>query len=205
MNAFLSLYLLVLWLYAATGRLDFRTKRVHGVMHEDLKPFLRRTTRADPHANYTVYFAIQLLNIDSLEELLLRVSDPDSPNYSQHLSREEAGNWVKNEQAANDVLAFLQYEQERHGYAMAIERSLYDEYIWATAPVWVWEGVFETYLYQFEHPQVHPVNLARSAKKQVGCSQYSLPPALSASVLAIFPLCNLSPPRSGNLHLSPLV
>lgn len=204
MHALLTLGLFALWLCVAIGHLDFRAKHVHGVMHKELKPFLRQTSRADAHANYTVYFAIQLLNMGSLEDLVLRVSNPDSLDYGRHLSREEAGNWVRNQQAASDVLAFLQHEQERYNYTMLIERSLYDEYIWATAPVWMWESVFETTLYSFEHP-LDSTQPSRSVRIQVGSTHYSLPAILSASVLAVFPLCNLSPPRIGDLHLSPLL
>eukprot|EP01031_Cornospumella_fuschlensis_P026060 gene26060-31467_t len=205
MGSLLALVCAILCFNVVKGHLSFGKKRVHSVLHEELRPLLRRTNRPDPDTPYTVYFAMRLLNIDDLEKFLLQVSDPNSPEFGKHLTREEVGRRVRNDAAVEALLAFLSHEQERIGYQLSIERSLYDEYIWATAPVRVWEEVFETSLYNYEHRNNGPSRPNRRAVTQVGSEQYSLPPELSDLVMAVFPLCHMSPPRTVDLHLTPLV
>jgi len=47
------------------------------------------TERADPHSFYKFTIALKLRNTDILEKKVLDISNPDSPNYSQWMSKDE--------------------------------------------------------------------------------------------------------------------
>jgi Pro-kumamolisin, activation domain len=82
---------------------------------------------------HEVIFAIQQMNVNKLTELLQDVSDPDSPNYGKHRSRDEIEEIASNPASRNFLLQFLQ-----NLGATIVSESMFGEYVTAKAPVSVY-------------------------------------------------------------------
>jgi tripeptidyl-peptidase I len=100
-----------------------------------------------PHDDYIheVIFAVQMNNLDELTRMLHDVSDPDSPNYGQHLKREEMHDLISNPEACTKVTSYLHTSG-----AISVSESLGCEYITAKAPIGVWEKMFNTDFFVFQ-------------------------------------------------------
>ena len=88
--------------------------------------------------NHTVVFAVQQLNLDKLEQELIAVSTPGSPEYMKHWTRDEVANLTANPNATAKVVAFLTTQPG----VVSIQQTLYGEYITAVAPVSTWGEMF---------------------------------------------------------------
>jgi tripeptidyl-peptidase I len=84
-------------------------------------------------------------NMDELTLMLHDISDPDSPNYGQHLKREEMHDLISNPEACTEVTSYLHASG-----ATSVSESLGCEYITAKAPIGVWEKMFNTDFFVFQ-------------------------------------------------------
>jgi tripeptidyl-peptidase I len=106
---------------------------------------LIKKARPDDDYIHEVIFAVKMNNMDDLTRMLHDISDPDSPNYGQHLKKEEMHDFISNPEACTEVISYLQ-----DSGATAVSESLGCEYITAKAPIAVWEKMFKTDFFVFQ-------------------------------------------------------
>ena len=133
-------------------------------------------SRAHKQASHTVVFAIAQLNMDKLTAVLDEVSNPSSKNYGKHWPKEKVAEFTANEKGYE---ATMQYIQSREGITI-VQKTLYNEYIFATATVEVWEEVFATVF------NVYEVRDKRATTTVIRAEEYSLPLELDSHVFAVF-------------------
>jgi tripeptidyl-peptidase-1 len=136
--------------------------------------------KADNAKYHEVVFAVKQQNLDKLEKFLFEVSDPKNSKYGQYLSRSEVADMTANPKATQVITDFL----IANG-ATITKKTPHGEYITARAKVELWEKLFATTFYEFEH----------ESKPVVRAKDYSLPVELADHVHAVFNTVQL-PPRS---------
>jgi len=102
---------------------------------------------------HELIFAIQQNNIDTLESILLDVSNPRSLHYGRYLSFHEVGELIKNEFSTNLVYDWL----NKHG--AFCERTVYGEYVTCSANVTVWNHLLDA---NFQFYECEELTLLRS-------------------------------------------
>lgn len=134
---------------------------------------IHQLDRVDHKHSHTVVFAVKQRNLEELEHVLLDVSDPRSANYGKHWSRDQIVQLTGNKEASHKIQSFL----NRHSVKIT-DKTKFGDYIFATAPISVWENLFacEFHWFKMDHLDKH---IARS-------NHYSLPTELHASVHAVF-------------------
>jgi tripeptidyl-peptidase-1 len=115
-------------------------------------------------------FAVKLLNMDKLTQILYDVSDPASANYGKHKTAQEIKELTSNPTANAKIHEYL----KSAGVDVASE-SLGGEYITARAPVKLWENMFSTEFFIFHHT-LHGESKTRA---YVRAEKYSIPLALN--------------------------
>eukprot|EP01041_Mallomonas_annulata_P002197 gene2197-4272_t len=111
-------------------------------------PFVKTTSTLDKNLHHSVIFSIKQRNLDELERILYEVSDPDSPNYGQHRTSEEVANLTSNPYGAEQVKSYLTNNRIK-----ILEISLHGDFITASAPIHIWEKIFDTTFHIFHHEQ----------------------------------------------------
>ena len=106
---------------------------------------LQRLDRVHSEVVHEVVFVIRLRNMDGLTRILHDVSDPESLNYGQHLTRDQVTNMTINIESRDAVLQYL----SSSGLAVKMVTSG-GEFVIAEAPVTVLEKFFKTEFYHFE-------------------------------------------------------
>ena len=131
---------------------------------------------------HSLTFAVKPQNIDTLESIVQAISNPESERYGSYLSKKEIVQLTRNEVAVRQILD----ELEQWNQIQIVERSEFDEYIVAEAPLSVWEEVFRTKFYGYRHPNWRDEAIARA-------EEYFLPDSIRASVSHIFHLADFPP------------
>jgi len=94
---------------------------------------------ADPFASHEVVFALRQRHLAELDALVQRVSMPDSPTYGHFLSRAEVAEMTApSPVTVATVRAFL-----RRSGVGNVRATRFGEFIVASAPIVVWEAMFE--------------------------------------------------------------
>ncbi len=83
-----------------------------------------------------------------LEESLIKVSTPGSPQYGQYLTKEEVGRLIQNPTATNAITNYLKKKGANIQYI-----SENADWITASAPIRLWEDVFHTHFYEHRHDE----------------------------------------------------
>ena len=130
-------------------------------------PEITKKSRVQPEVLHRVVIVRKQSNLEKLEEILLDVSDPASANYGHHLSKDNIAALTANPEAVDSITDFL-VANNIHDW----NASRYDDYISAVGPVHVWERLFDTQFYEFEHASL-------PGKRFIRCLKYSLPEHLS--------------------------
>ena len=147
--------------------------------------------RSPPQISHTVVFAVKQLRMVELEETLLDISNPLSENYGKHWSRIQVGEFTSNPAAATAILEYLNSKDIKID-----QRTLFDEFITATASVKVWEDMFNT---EFSTYAMKPETQAalNGAKDEmiIRCESYSLPVELMEHVDVVFKTVQIPDPR----------
>lgn len=123
---------------------------------------------------HEVIFAVQLRNTDEVTRILNDVSDPLSKNYGHHLTREQLYELTSSPEACATLTQYLNLNG-----VSAVSETNGGEYITATAPVAVWEKVFNTEFFNFQ--QTH---LNGETHEVVRAERYSLPRELDKHIVA---------------------
>jgi tripeptidyl-peptidase-1 len=135
--------------------------------------------RADPSHRHEVMFHMKLKNIELLEDKLLEVSHPDSPNYGKHWTRQQISDYFSPLDGAHDALKSVLVGK---GVASEdINVSTFGELVYVTAPIQIWEDVLGTKFQEF-----HISNWDKSSTtKVIRTHQYTLPDTLVEYVHAV--------------------
>ena len=125
---------------------------------------------------HEVIFAVQQKNIDELTNILYDISDPDSPNYGQHWSKDEVTEFTSNPEGRDAIVSYL----STNG-ASVVSETRAGEYITARAPIRVWEKMFNTEFFAFRmtHSDAGVKNLIRA-------EHYSVPRELDKHLASVF-------------------
>ena len=102
--------------------------------------------RANQDNLHDIIFFVKLKNLDELDRILWDVSNPESKNYGNYLTRDEVAELTSNIQAKEGILKYLQQID-----AELVEISPYQEFITARAKISVWEKEFDTEFYHFHY------------------------------------------------------
>ena len=152
--------------------------------------------RSPPHASHTVVFAVKQLRMAELDDTLLDISNPFSENYGKHWTHAQVGEFTSNPSAAAAILEYLNLKDIRID-----QRTLFDEFITATASVKVWEDMLNT---EFNTYAMKPETQAalNGAKDEmiIRCESCSLPVELMEHVDAVFKTVQIPDPRVNKSH-----
>jgi tripeptidyl-peptidase I len=133
--------------------------------------------RVSPEHVHEVMFGIQQRNIEVLTLMLHNISDPDSDNYGEHITREEIEEISSNPESRDVVVRYLV-----ESGATVVSQSHHGEYVTAHAPVSVWEELLNTEFFLFHHTQPK----SDKVSSLVRAEKYSVPTYLHEHVAAIF-------------------
>jgi len=134
---------------------------------------------SDTSVVHELVFAVQQLNLDKLEEMVLERSTPGNPLYRQWMSYGEVGSLVANPVGYEAVRSWL--AQNDVNIKWTSPRS---EYIKAEAPISVWNRMLNTKFYQFQDTEIP----ARTAADRLAhrANDYSLPKSVKPHLMAVF-------------------
>ena len=93
---------------------------------------------------HELVFIVQERNIDELESILLDISDPTSPNYGQHLKRQDIIDLTSDPVLHKEVTTYL----ERAG-ATLVEEEAFSSHITARGSIDLWNRMLNTEFYSF--------------------------------------------------------
>ena len=137
-------------------------------------------------------FAVKQLRMVELEKALLDISE----NYGKHWTRAQVGEFTYNPTAVSAILEHLNSEDINID-----QRTLFDEFITATASVKVWEDMLNT---EFNTYAMKPETQAamNGAKDEmiIRCESYSLPVELMEHVNVVFKTVQIPDPRVDRDH-----
>lgn len=149
--------------------------------------------RAEPVYIHEVVFVIVQRNIDLLTRVLYDLSDPISPNYGRHWTRERIADLTSNPEAHSAVVLYL-----LESGASIMSSTISGEYVTASAPVALWERIFNTKFFIFyqSHSDGRVERLVRAEK-------YWIPRELDAHVESVFRTIEMPVISSGSLSILP--
>lgn len=101
--------------------------------------------RAPTHLQHEIIFAVNQRNMDKLESELISRSTPESSNYQEWLTFDEVGEMTSNPYAATQIKNWLLMHN-----ATVTWESIHSDYIKATAPILIWESLFNTEFFEWE-------------------------------------------------------
>jgi len=134
---------------------------------------------------HEVVFAVRQNNLDILEKTLWEVSDPKSPKYAQYLNRQQIADLTAHAASTEIVLNYL----KTNGVS-SVTKTTYGEYITAKASIQVWEKLFATTFFRFNHVEGSEKSVSRA-------NHYSLESEISEHVTAVFNTVQLPPQMNG--------
>jgi subtilase family serine protease len=124
---------------------------------------------------HEVVFVIRQRNMVELTRILNDISDPESPEYGQHLTREKVTSMTVNPESRDAVLSYLSTVGSK---VKLVTRG--EDFIIAEAPVTVWEEFFKAEFFTLQQTlpngQTHEV---------VRANGYSIPSELHAHVESV--------------------
>ena len=177
---FFGFLLIASWRVSVQAQSRFRTKSTH-VFKESIPLLSSRSdifkqSRMINDYNHEVIFVIKQKNMEELTRFLHDVSDPLSDNYGQHMTRTGVIELTANLEGRNSVLEYLHATG-----ATVVSETLGSEYVTASAPVSVWEKMFDCEFFMF-HQTLEDMTI----KNVVRTESYSIPAVLNNHVESVF-------------------
>lgn len=174
-----ALFSMTLWLFILVKSSPTKThvlkeKTNRGFLSNKMISYQRRADRLTPHK---VIFSIAQLNMEELKKVLENVSDPFSADYGKHWSKQKVAEFTSNPEGRSAVHALLKTKKE-----IVVEReTIYGEFIFATAPVHIWEEMFATTFHEYK------INDRKNnSRRIIRAEEYSLPLELVAHISSVF-------------------
>ena len=167
----------------------FRERSTYSSSRSDIK----KQNRAFHDHPHKVIFSIQQKNMDKLTSILHDISDPHSPNYGQHWTRDEVVDYTSNAEGRDAVVSYLHMNG-----ASVVSETLAGEYITAEAPIKVWEKMLNTEFFSFT--LTHHDN---STKTVIRAEDYWIPRDINRHVASIFNTIEILSQSSRPISRSP--
>jgi subtilase family serine protease len=145
--------------------------------------------RANPEAPHECTFHLKNPRQADLEALVLQISDPKSPMYGKHMTKDQIHELTRNVEGEKALEDFL------HKIGAKITKRM-SSAITASAPIGVWEQAFHTELHRLQSPVIE--------HELVRAKHYYLPSDVAPYVQLVTDLIDL-PVRihRGRLHHRP--
>ena len=135
------------------------------------------------HSNYIheVYFIVKQRNIDELEKQLHSVSDPSSPSYLKFWKADEVANLCGNKKGRDHLMNYL----FANG-VIDVSETPNGEIVTARSSINVWENMFHTEFYHFEHNNIDEDDYnGKSRKSFIRAETYRIPLELDSVVASV--------------------
>lgn len=140
-----------------------------------LRSDLKKRNRAKRDNLHQVVFMIKQRNMEELTRILHDVSDPQSPNYGQHWTREEVVHFTSNPEARDAVVSYLNING-----ATVLSETLGGEMIEAEATIMIWERILDTKYFTF-----HQTHADGRVREVIAAESYSIPLELDKHVVGV--------------------
>ena len=153
-------------------------------MNSHRKIHLTLQNRASHLLLHEIVFAVNQLNTANLENELLERSTPENPKYQQWMTFEEVGRFTSNAHGAEMIKAWL-----KSSNATVTWESVHSDYIKATAPLHIWESLFDTIFYEWEDNGRIGTQFAsskRSYPNLILAQEYTIPKNMREHLAAAF-------------------
>jgi tripeptidyl-peptidase-1 len=156
--------------------------------------------RADPTHVHEVIFEVAHVKHAELEQIALDISDPDSPNYGKHWTRQNIADFVDCYDSQKAIASYMKGQNIE-----IVEQSPWGDEITAKAPIAVWEQVFSTNFHNFEQHHSKSNTQRKGMVPEtvvsgfVRAMQYTLPAEIEEHVEAAFNTVQFTP-RSVHGH-----
>lgn len=137
--------------------------------------------KADTTVHHELIFAVKQLNVDALNKLLLSVSNISSPHYGHYLSRDEVASYTSNHFAVQSVSNYLLARGITN-----FRTTKYGEYIIATAPLYMWQVLFETVFYNVANGIEKKRRRGSGQQTALRGLEYTIPQELEPHLHAVF-------------------
>jgi hypothetical protein len=196
------------WVNAATARVNpadrdstrhsSRRRIFHANM--DIRHDIRKGSRADTSAVHEVVFEVQMKNMDELRALVDDISDVHSPNYGNHLTREELSEMVSNPEATDVLTGYL----TNYSTIVNIDAPVTDDsnnivvvnitrdgrFITAQAALSIWEHMFNAEFHEFSRISSDTGDTDLTVHRTLS---YEIPDELYHHVLHVFNTVQMPP------------
>jgi tripeptidyl-peptidase I len=136
---------------------------------------LQRLNRVQADVVHEIIFVVKQRNMDVIETMLHDISNPESPNYGQHLTREQVTDMTINIEARDAVQHYLALSG-----LVVKDVSPGGEFITAEAPIPILEKFFKTEFYHFKISSTKGQN-----RRYVRADKYSVPSELDQHVESV--------------------
>ena len=137
-------------------------------------------SKANPFMKHELVFAVQQLNIDVLQKILLSVSDISDPLYGQYLTRDEVALLTSNPVSTKYVTNYL----HERGISN-LRTTRHGEFIVASASIFEWEEMFGTIFYTLNTLATAGTSHTHH-QTSVRASRFSTPNDLIPHITAVF-------------------
>ena len=154
----------------------------------------KRTGEALDHEWHEMTFAVKQNNIEHLKRRIEQTSDLDSPMYGQHLSHEEVGNLVRNDEGTSAVTEWL----ESNG--VVASATMFGEYIYAGSTVGVWRELLAAKFHRYDLDNDADKPVADKRGFVLRAREYSLPARIAKHVDAVLKATHLPIARPGKVR-----
>ena len=146
--AMTSLFLLVFIICTVSARIDEQNHVLRDIKRNAAinQRSISKLNRVLSDHIHEVVFVVKQKNIDELERQLLSVSDPSSPSYLQFWTTDEVAKLCENKEGRDRLIQYLNDK----GVTDVLETP-HGELIKARSNIKVWENMFQTEYYEFEH------------------------------------------------------
>jgi tripeptidyl-peptidase I len=136
---------------------------------------LQRLNRVQADIVHEIIVVVKQRNMDLVETMLHDISNPESPNYGQHLTREQVTDMTINIEACDAVKLYLALSG-----LVVKDVSPGGEFVTAEAPIPILEKFFKTEFYHFEISSTKGQN-----RRYVRADKYSIPSELDLHVESV--------------------
>ena len=177
-------FILFITSFGSSIILEEKSPRVHLATMPIVK-HMSSIGRSPANMTHEVIFAVQLNNLDVLEDLVLELATPGSSTYQQWMSAEQVNELVGNPSAVANITSWLDISN------ITYQVTYHPCFVVAQAPIAVWESLFNTTFYEWAVAQdfvdtSQITNVHRS-------SSLSLPSDLAAHISTVFNTCEPLP------------
>jgi tripeptidyl-peptidase-1 len=178
-------YLTILCLFylimvSVDGKHAFMERSKLHVRHD-----VRVVRDASANVKHKLIFGIKQNNLDRLTDILHEVSDPLSPEYGQHWSKEDVAKLTANPEGRYAVMSYLEANN-----IVIVDQTLNGEYITAEATVRQWEGMlnckFRVYQLLSADDKETESSYGDLTNHIIRTDSYSVPEELSNHLFAVF-------------------